>query len=45
MLHTQSEEAVLKELLQRNNLTEDIFDPDKLLKDILRKRYIKEGKF
>ena len=45
VLHTQSEEAVLKELLQRNNLTEDIFDQDKLLKDILRKRYIKEGKF
>lgn len=45
VLHTQSEEAVLKELLQRNNLTENIFDQNKLLKDILRKRYIKEGKF
>ena len=39
VFHTQSEEYIIKELLCRKNLTEDIFNTSILLKDKLRKRY------
>ena len=39
VLHTQSEEYIIKELLSRKNLTEDIFDLSILLKAKLRKNY------
>lgn len=39
VLHTQSEEYAVRELLEINHLTEDIFDQDKLAKEVLRKKY------
>ena len=39
VLHTQSEEYAIRVLLENKGLTEDIFDQDKLLKDVFKKRY------
>lgn len=41
LLHTQSEEYAIRELLDRKNLSEDIFNQEKQLKEILRAKYIK----
>lgn len=38
VLHTQSEEYVLQELLDVNGLSEDIFDQEKMLKAVLKRR-------
>jgi len=37
--HTQSEEYVIRDLLEIHGFTEDIFDEEKLLKDLLLERY------
>jgi len=39
VFHTQSEEYVVSELLRINNLNEDVFDQDKMLKQILKSKY------
>lgn len=38
VLHTQSEEYILRELLVVNHLTEDIFDQHKVLKEIIKRK-------
>lgn len=45
VFHTQSMEWCIEELLEMNNLTEDFFDKNKRLKEVIRRHMIEDGTY